>query len=252
MGGAKRNPSPFAQSMGIASLHPSYGRAILAPALDHAEPAKPPIRLVARRGVERDQRAGTVLVEAERRPSRGSETRSVSRPWPSDAAITRKFESTSSTRALSAAPTRTPWTMARACGSQSKWIASTPVGLAGGLAAGANAGAIGHDLGIAEQGLAFDVADGVFVAGAQAPCRAKPFCVRHVLADDVESGRRGRWRAHCRRDRTARDRDRRCRRRGSRPAVPRTCAPRRQPPALAAQSTTAESVAHQRTSQVRS
>jgi hypothetical protein len=57
------------------------------------------------------------------------------------------------------------------------------------LAAGANAGAIGHDLGIAEQGLAFDVADGIVVAGAQVARRAKPFGRRDILADDVEAVR---------------------------------------------------------------
>ena len=53
------------------------------------------------------------------------------------------------------------------------------------LAAGADAGAIGGDLGIAEQRLAFDVARDIVVARAQSPRIAKPFGRRDVLADDA-------------------------------------------------------------------
>src|SRR5439155_8857716 len=108
-------------------------------------------------------------------------------PWQSEAAMTRRLESTSSTRALSLSPTRTPCTMARACASQSKWMASTPIVRAVGPAAGADAGAIGRDLRVAEQRLVLDVAGDIIVAGAQVLRFAKPFGVGDVLADGAKA-----------------------------------------------------------------
>src|SRR5688572_3785439 len=161
--------------MGIAALyHPTCWAAerragLSRAALDHTEPAEALIRLVTGRGVEGDQRAGAVLREAKapslqwKRDAFGEQALAVGRCDHPEIRIDQqhaRLVGGADAHALDdGAGLRFPIEMDRQHADR--------FGIR--LAAFANAGAIGHDLGVAEQGLAFDVADGVVVAGSQAP-----------------------------------------------------------------------------------
>ena len=143
--------------------------------LDHPVPSEALVGLVAGRGVERHQRAGAVLVEAGapslqwKRDALGEQALAVGRRDHPEIRIDQqhaRLVGCADAHALhDGASLRFPVEMD---GQHADWFGVR-------LAAGANAGAIGHDLGIAEQGLAFDVADGIIVAGAKVARRAKPF-----------------------------------------------------------------------------